>query len=373
MSAMARTRRLKLSLWTEGLSISENAKAYLQRVNGERPLTPADYASTSGVILKLENDVWVNAPLTHYNPNFISSDPPFVLEFANDGLRVVGRDMDCSARIWLPPAYHDQKNENGEYYNDYVFTHADRVRLSPIEGCAMACTFCDLPYKFKYRTKRISSMIDAVQRAISDPIQPAHHVLISGGTPRPEHYAYLNTVYEEVLGRIDVPVDIMMAPVGDLLDVRRLDSLGVREISVNLELWTESLARTVMPKKHAQERSHYLNFLEDAASVLGGRRVRSMLIAGLEPIQATLEGVQALAERGVVPVLSPFRPDPQTPKRNERPPTPAFLEDLFVRASEVADRYGLPLGPGCIPCSHNTLTFTTGSDYFHAHGVPLVK
>ena len=32
-------------------------------------------------------------------------------------------------------------------------THTDRVRVSPIEGCAWKCHFCDLPYEFAYRKK----------------------------------------------------------------------------------------------------------------------------------------------------------------------------------------------------------------------------
>ncbi len=61
---------------------------------------------------------------------------------------VADTDERLPVRVWLPPEYHGRCNEAGEPYNSYAFTHADRVRISPIEGCSMTCKFCDLPYEF---------------------------------------------------------------------------------------------------------------------------------------------------------------------------------------------------------------------------------
>lgn len=370
ISGLSAAERLKFGLCAEGLEVSAAATRYLNGINGDRPLTPADYASTSGLILRLENDVWINAPISLHNPNFVA-DPPFQLDLDAQGLLVRGCGLESRAWMWLPPAYHGQKNQWGEDYSAFAFTHADRVRISPIGGCALACTFCDLPYEFSYRRKRLERLVDAVERARADPLQPARHVLISGGTPRPEDYGYLTEVYETVLGEFtDLPIDIMMAPMKDLLDVRRLDRLGVHELSINLEVWGDKIGRRVMPKKHAQGRDFYLDFIGKAAEILGEGRVRSMLIAGLEPIEATLEAIEALVQRGAVPVLSPFRPDPITPLRHLRPPTAAFLEDLYLRARDIAARRNVHLGPSCPPCTHNTLTLVEGCGHYRAHGDP---
>ena len=53
--------RLKLRLLDTGLAISPNAREFIDEHNEGRPLTPADYASTSGVILQLDGEIWVNA------------------------------------------------------------------------------------------------------------------------------------------------------------------------------------------------------------------------------------------------------------------------------------------------------------------------
>jgi hypothetical protein len=192
---------------------------------------------------------------------------------------------------------------------------------------------------------------------MTDPVQPASHILISGGTPRPEDYAYVREVYEATITNFpEAAVDIMMVPIPEVLDIDHLARCGLAEVSINLEVWSDETARRLMPRKHKQGRQHYLDYLQHSAKVLGGNRVRSMLMLGLEPLEATLEGVEAIAAFGCVPVLSPFRPDPSTPLRNHPVPTAEFLRTAYVQARQITTRYGVPLGPPCIPCAHNTLT-----------------
>lgn len=363
---------LKFDLLCEGLHIEEDAQRYIDERNGGRALTPADYASTSGIILELEDDVWVNAPIAEHNANFVS-DPTFRLRLGEAGLYVDGAEREVAARFWLPPTYHDGHTSAGEPYTSFAFTHADRVRVSPIEGCSMTCKFCNLPYEFRYTTKRIAGVVEAVRAAAADPIQPASHVLISGGTPREVDYGYVRDVYEAVIsGFPELPVDIMMVPIADVVDVEWLASLGVNELSINIEVFDRELAPNLMRRKAAQGLDLYLSFMAAAAEVLGPRRVRSMVLVGLEDLDQTLAAVTAIAERGCVPVLSPFRPDPATPLRDRVPPTADLLREAFLRSQEIARTHGVPLGPTCIPCSHNTLTLAVSGagDADHHHGRP---
>ena len=93
-----------------------------------------------------------------------------------------------------------------------------------------------------------------------------------------------------------------------------------------------------------------------------------MLMVGCEPVEDTLKGVRSIAERGGVPVLSPFRPDPSTPMRDVPPPDAKMMLDVYLRAHEICVGLDVPLGPSCIPCSHNTITFArSGSGTGDAH------
>lgn len=365
---------LKFTLLADGVEVGDDAREFLLGATQGRDLTPADYASTSGLILVLGEDVWVNAPIAAHNPSFVSS-PPHRLVLVDGSLVVRTRGQDVPARFWVPPLYHQRRNPWGEPYTSYSFTHTDRVRVSPIEGCAMTCKFCDLPYEFRYRRKRVEGLVDAVRAARDDETQPAAHVLISGGVPRPDDYEYLVEAFEAVLAAVpNMAVDIMMVPIPEVWPLEELDRLGLAEVSINLELFGPDAAKKYMRRKFDQGRPHYLSFLEHAASILGGPRVRSMLMVGLEPVEDTLAGVRAIAERGCVPVLSPFRPDESTPLRDLAPPTAEFLTDVYLRSRDITQELGVPLGPGCVPCSHNTLTLAASGagDAAGFHGRPVL-
>jgi hypothetical protein len=364
-------QRLKFRLLAEGVTISAAARRRLDDLRGRRALSPADYASTSGIILRLEDDVWVNAPISDFNRNFVVA-PRSTLDVTRDGFVVRGDGLESEASVWLPPVYHDQLLSTGRPANHFAFTHADRVRLSPIRGCAMRCRFCNVPYEDPYETKPVDSMIEAIDLAFRDPLQPAQHILISGGTPVPHDVAFLREVYVRVLqafpGR---HVDIMMVPVDGLFDLPRLKAMGLHELSINLELFSPEAASEHAPQKHRQGVRRYLEFIADATVVLGAGRVRSILMVGLEPAESTLTGVQAILEAGGVPVLSPFRPNPATPLRDLPPPTAETFEDIFLRATDLTAAAGTALGPSCAPCTHNTLTLAPAGDRTEAYRYPL--
>jgi hypothetical protein len=357
VTTLTAAQRLKFVLLAEGLTISAYASEVLDGHAGGRALTPADYASTSGLILALEDDVWVNAPIRRYNPNFVEQ-PATALLHDGASFLVQGPELASRAAVWLPPRYHRREQVAGRPIEHFVFTHGDRVRLSPIRGCAMKCRFCNIPYEDPYETKPLTAMIASLRHAFADPLQPAHHALISGGTPVERDFVYLQQVYRDVL--IAFPehdIDIMMVPVDGLLDVEELRDLGVGELSINLELSDGERARELMPQKHRYGWDRYLRFIEYATSVLGPGRVRSMVMVGLEPLEQTVAGVERIIEHGGVPVLSPFRPDPATPLADLRPLDASELEETYLAAVEIASAAGVNLGPSCVVCTHNTLTF----------------
>lgn len=357
---------LKISLMTRGMEVSASAR---EAIGGEdeRPLTLADYASTSGISMELEGGIWVNTPIVDFNPNFVS-ETPNSLNF--DGQFFIrSGDFEVGVSPTPVPRDHDRILSTGRPQRDYAITHTDRVRISPIEGCAIACQFCDIPYSLKYKRKDLAGLVESVRVAMDDPVRPAHHVLISGGTPKKEDYDYEIGIYSAVASAFpDTSVDVMMVPAPGLLDPIRLKEIGINGLSINLELNNPEISRRYMHAKWKQSRERYLDFIEEAAPIFGEGNVRSLLMVGIEPMEDTLKGVRALAERGCDPVLSPFRPDPVTPLRNKTPPSEDFLSETYQRARDIVEEYpGVKMGPRCIPCMHNTLTFQDGSGAYFSH------
>jgi hypothetical protein len=366
MSEIRRITQLKAELMTEGLAIDPSVREVLAQ-NGE-PITLADYASTSGITLELENDAWVNAPIADFNANFVEV-PNNELRRDQDELYITGASGDFAAKFIPVPAYYDKELSDGTPITQIAVTHADRLRISPTIGCTFKCRFCDLPYETKYHGVRSLEMIsEATQVAMADTRLSAEHILVSGGVPALRDYGAELDVYEHTIAENpDVDVDIMMAPVERLLDLERLKKIGAAGLSVNMELWNIEMADKIMPSKMRLSREQYLDFIERAVEVFGRGAVRSALLVGLESMDDTLAGVEALAQRGADPMLSPFRPSPITPLANFKPPTTDQLVETYLRSQELVEKYDVKLGPRCIPCGHNVMVVPDDSgDYYYS-------
>ena len=122
----------------------------------------------------------------------------------------------------------------------------------------------------------------------------------------------------------------------------------------------------MIPEKQRLGKKVFAENLERAVAATGGEgRVRSLILIGLEDLETTLEGVEFIASLGADPVLSPFRPSQGTALHRQAPPRSDFLERVYLEAREIAVRHGVKLGPRCIPCQHNTLTFPDdGASYY---------
>ncbi len=244
-------------------------------------------------------------------------------------------------------------------------SHADRARLSPIAGCSFRCRFCDSSIRAEYDPRPVDQLLEALTIAKRDTVLPVKHVLISGGTPAPNDYGYLDDVFEQVIKHTDMPVDVMMWPrPDDIID--RLSDWGVHGFALNIEVYDDDIAERLIPHKRQYGLSLYAQGLERALERTGGKgRVRSLVLVGLEPLESTLAGVEFLARLGCDPVLSPFRPARETPMENVPPPSVDMLERAYLESLDIAVRHGVKLGPRCIPCHHNTLTFPDGSEGYY--------
>jgi hypothetical protein len=357
-------QKLKVRLLAEGMTISETARRRLTEMADGRPLTLADYATTSGIPLRLPGEIWVNAPF-HKNDSRAQVSPSrWVLDVSKDCFIVRLGALAYPADPTPVPAYAGKCSSTGEPYSHYGLTHTDRVRVSPVSGCSCSCAFCDLPRTHSYSLRPAALLIETINCALNDPVLSARHVLVSGGTPQGEDFGDLLKTYVEVLGAFpSVPVDIMMLAIPEVVDLDLLHARGANEVVINIELFDSEARHRLMPQKNRVSKEQCLKFIERAVATFGAK-VRSLLIVGLEPMEETLRGVEALAERGCEPVLSPFRPHPSTPMAAHPPASYDFMCELYERAVDVAARHGAKLGPKCVACQHNTLTFADGSDYY---------
>jgi len=358
-SNLTTARRLKLEVLERGISIEPAALARLTG-SGEHPLVEHDYVTTGGLTLVLGDDIYVNAPVDYA----FCGDPAANLTYGANGYTLESDIGSTAARVLPLPGY--LASNDAALHG--IMTHADRIRISPIDGCACSCRFCDWPL-IPYATLDTDALMDGLSIALTDTALPAHHVLVSGGTPRAGDRLFMDDVYMRTIRESPLPVDVMLMPRDGKGLIDRMVDAGASGFSINIEVFDRPTALALCPNKEHVGLDGYAEFIAHAVKRTGGPgtgRVRSLLLVGLEPPESTLEGVRFLAELGCDPVLSPFRPAEGTELASTPPASANLMEQIYLEGREIAERHGVRLGPRCIPCQHNTVAFPDGDAYYYS-------
>lgn len=239
-----------------------------------------------------------------------------------------------------------------------VCVHFDRARISPISGCNNHCAFCSMN-EIAYKKNSIKALDAAFKNAIQD--KRITHVLISGGSPKPQDLPYLTKVYEYFCKKYkNFDFDVMMTPRGfdSYTDasqyeeyLKHLKKIGVKGLSINLELYNDKICSRYCREKFEIGKQNYLKFLTLASKIFGEHYVRSGLIVGLEPVRDTLKAVEEICKSGCMPMLSPYMPY----KNIGSAPSTKLLLAAYKQTQKILKKYNCPLAPTCPMCRHNTL------------------
>ncbi|MCP4602398.1 MAG: radical SAM protein [Proteobacteria bacterium] len=353
LELLPQAHAIKLEILANGIRV--NAHALKELTRNDVPISLFEYPSTGGVTLRLGRELFVNAPFDGVFANRANIELDY---HKGNGFTLLYGEDQLSVTPLPLPSYWNKRRADDVLLSSLVMTHVDRVRLSPIGGCSFDCQFCNMPLS-EYRLHSFEQLREALCIALSDPILPPSHVLISGGTPKISQRQQQDTIIQKLLDFSPLPVDVMIAPRDDDPEfIDRLVDSGVHGLSINLELYNMEIAQRICGHKGRLGLAEYGTAIERAVARTGGDgRVRSILMIGLEPIKETLMGVAWLAERGCDPVLSPFRPAIGTALANVEPPDADQLYRVWCEAREIVDRNGVAIGPRCLPCQHNALAF----------------
>lgn len=365
------TARLKVELLSKGLRIEDSAQ---QSVLDAKPALRVRSGSCGGLDVILPGGVYVNCPVHEA----FAAESPFQLRWTGHQLvvsRTAGQTA-CEVPVSLvpTPTYYARFDAHGLPLSRIGQVCADRLGIGLTNNCfywrsaERRCKFCSigLNLRSEQRDKTADQIEEVVSAAYTDPVAPARHLLLGGGTPDGPDAgaARIADAARRVKQRWAQPVYAMIVPPANDSSIDMLKEAGVDELGMNLELFNSEFAARIVPgKAHLIGLGRYIRALEHAVTVFGRLNARSIMVVGLEPMEATLAGVELLASIGVMPILSPFRPMTGTELEHQPRPEAEWLWELTLAASEVASRFGLPLGPVCIPCQENTLNLPGHPEY----------
>jgi hypothetical protein len=344
--------KLKIALINQGVIISENAKAYLQQNGGMRP--GVYYA----VDITIDGKYVVNSPLYVK----FAELSPFIIDHQDDGLKLYYYGIELySVKIDLADKIAEKMTFSGIPVSRICILATDRLRIQNCSFCTfkehhVPCKFCEVQYaETKFSDDDILEALDMYFN--NEPIS-FRHVLIGGlSNDIGQEKKSILKICNYIRKKYDIPIYLMCLPPKNLLDIDDYISAGVTEFGFNIEVFRRDIAKQLMPGKGSISISQYYSALKYAAEAIGKNgEVRSALIVGLEGQDTLLEGIENLCKLGIAPILSVFRPIPNTEMENVIPPDNEWLYEVYIKAKVICQNYGLDLGPQCAYCQNNTLS-----------------
>lgn len=342
---------LKIALLNQGIHIPQHTLNYILSIGGMKT------SVFDSIDIVLSNGMTINCP---YKINYAELSP-FTLKFKDGNLELqyYNNTLDIIQLESFDSAREYKTITNCVPFRRLSYLGGDRLRIHHTDICHFKqfnrpCEFCNLPTNgFKFELSDIYEIIDYYLQS-----RNFRHILIGGGSNKLENEFYMiMEVVKYIRSKTDIPIYVMCLPITDEEKLKALYDVGVNEIGFNIEVWNPSNAKMMMPGKGNISRDVYLNALISAKKIWkNDYAVRTLLIVGLEHKEIIKEAIENLCINGIMPILSVFRPLPNSKMVDCIPPRNEYLYALYKELSNICKKYNQKLGPNCIPCQNNTLS-----------------
>lgn len=343
---------LKIALINLGVRIERETEAYLNQQGGIREAVynavdiylPGGLVVNSAVRVKFARLSPFEIRVDEYKKLVLYCCDEFVTEVLIQKADTLG----------------EKEIREGVHVKDICLLATDRIRVQHARNCCfkrgnVGCDFCEVEnHEFSFDLADIRKAIDLYMTSDYE----FRHFLIGGRSDTPEREAdEIIQIAQYICKDRSWPIYVMCVPPKEKAVLDRFYESHVTEIAFNIEIWDRNLARKWMPGKGSISLERYLEMLKYAVQLWGNTgNVRSAFIVGLEPVESLMEGIRSVCRLGVAPILSVFRPIPGTKGDAIAPLSNEQLLHIYRQAQSICHKYGLRLGPECVPCQNNTLS-----------------
>ena len=348
---------LKAEVVTNGIAISHEAQAFIQ---------PGVKAQEQ-VHCLFEMDFEIHddeLPSNFLLPHGLSVpfrwNPKSTHKIVLDGTRTVivheGREL-AEVTFQPRPGFYGLKTSDGKDMSTIGALYAQRHLFVVYSNeCSYKdkgedCLFCNINYtKDTYADRQNIFWKNAKQ--IGETVAQAYaedaidHLTISGGViPERRELEYYLDVAESIqrhTGREDFNGTATVAAPLDLRNIDRFKEAGYRTTAMNIEIWDKGIYDAICPGKSRGGGGweHWVKALEYAVKVFGHGRVRSNIVAGIEPKKSSLAGFEYLASKGVVGTSTIWCPNPGSELEGHRAPEPGWYLDLAEKLVVIWKKNG---------------------------------
>ena len=357
---MLKPVELEIELFCRGMRIDDSCKtgSHARRIARTR----AGLGSGLEIVIPARpKSIWVNVPV---NEPFAQHS---VFQLHRNGLDTFildSRNGDAYAADIPPePAWYSRKTSSGiemsrigvlqgNYLGVYVSNRCLYWAWTPNLACKFCTTGKNLGQAEEPR-KKVDDVVE-VARAARD---ESHSIFTHFNTG----YHYEDRADREIihgLRQCQPFVHAVRKHVGGFIGVQAvpvprhafseyddLIAAGTDHFSFCYEFEDPEVFARICPGKAKTVGQHaFFEAMEYTAKKLGKGRVSGEIIAGVEPIEATMRGIDRIVNAGAFPTVCIFRPTIGSEMESVPPPDPEAMKDVFAYVHEACRRAKIPVG-----------------------------
>lgn len=298
---------------------------------------------------RLKREIWTNAPVVE---PFVHRSP-LVLDGRGGELHVHDERSDARYPVRLPerPAWYDRTTSSGTPMSRVGVLQGTYLGIYVNPVCefwknSLHCRFCTTGQNVgdaEAPAKTIEDVVETCRAAKAE--SGVTFVHLNGGFQGGHGLAFVAPFVRAIKERVGLLVGVQLTPERSLAQYDRLIRLGVDHFSFCVELIDPEWFARVCPGK-ARTLGHGLFFdvLEYCASRMPRGSVSGELIAGIEPVERTLEGIEQITRAGAFPTVCIFRPTIGSDMEAWPSPDPVAMRAVMQAMYEACRRHWIPIG-----------------------------
>ena len=300
----------------------------------------------------LKPEIWTNAPVVES----FARTSPYALDWsARDGYVVSDERNGSRYAVRLPrePAWYRRLTSHdvpmsrvgvlqGTYLGIYVNPVCAFWSYDPPVNCRFCTTGANVGTE-EAAMKCVDDVVETCRAAREE--SGATFVHFNGGFQGSRGLRAVEPFVRAVKERVGMLVGVQLTPERDFSAYDRLIDLGVDHFSFCVEFLDPAwFARLCPGKARMLGQDLYLEAMDYCASKLPRGAVSGEIIAGLEPIAATLGGIERIASVGAFPTVCVFRPTVGSDMEAWPPPKYDDMRRVLAAVYDACRRHRVPIG-----------------------------
>lgn len=344
---------LEIDLFCRGMRVPDDVP--LEGVRGISR-TRAGLGSGLEVVLptgsRVKDEIWVNVPVVE---PFARKSPYRLAHDPNDGFRILDEETAAEYPVRLPaePAWYSRltsrdipMNRIGVLQGTYLGIYINLVCAFWNYAPALNCRFCTTGQNVgasEARDKAISDVLETCWAARQE--SGATFVHLNGGFQGSRGIEFALPYVKAIKEEVGMLVGVQLAPERDFTRYDELIAAGVDHLSFCLEfLDPEWFARICPGKARVHGQQLFLDAMRYCAEQMPRGAVSGEIIAGVEPIEKTLEAIDLIASFGAFPTVCIFRPTLGADMADWPSPSYDDMRRVMKHVYEACRRHWLPIG-----------------------------